>query len=389
MSFTPGPAPPELGYNVICRDRKTDAHGGVLIAAKTTLGLSHLKSGKDTELISGSININQKKKAIITCLYRPPNRLDQQTANNAIQDITDLPKKHKSSIFILGGDFNLPDIDWKNYTIQGTQTSRDINNAFLEMAANLNIQQLVDKPTRGDNTLDVLFTSHPGQLNRCKTIPPLGNSDHDIVLLDFSHGLQKPKQQKRKIYLWKKANIAMINQHLKEKYNIFKNTDFEDVNSLWTNIKGLILDAINQHVPTRNTLTKHSHPWMNSELRRLSNKKQRAYTLAKSSGKTRDKKKYKFLKAQLQKEARQAHSNYMEDIVSNDLEKNPKRFWSYVKSRKQDASQIVTLKSKDGFLHSDTDTKASILNQQFQKEIQRSLEEDLWKSQFDQFCTSI
>ncbi|CAG2233977.1 unnamed protein product [Mytilus edulis] len=223
-------------------------------------------------------------------------------------------QKHKSSIFILGGDFNLPDIDWKNYTIQGTQTSRDINNAFLEMAANLNIQQLVDKPTRGDNTLDVLFTSHPGQLNRCKTIPPLGNSDHDIVLLDFSHGLQKPKQQKRKIYLWKKANIAMINQHLKEKYNIFKNTDFEDVNSLWTNIKGLILDAINQHVPTRNTLTKHSHPWMNSELRRLSNKKQRAYTLAKSSGKTRDIKKYKFLKSQLQKEARQAHSNYMEDI---------------------------------------------------------------------------
>ncbi|CAG2217784.1 unnamed protein product [Mytilus edulis] len=234
------------------------------------------------------------------------------------------------------------------------------------MAANLNIQQLVDKPTRGDNTLDVLFTSHPGQLNRCKTIPPLGNSDHDIVLLDFSHGLQKPKQQKRKIYLWKKANIAMINQHLKEKYNIFKNTDFEDVNSLWTNIKGLILDAINQHVPTRNTLTKHSHPWMNSELRRLSNKKQRAYTLAKSSGKTRDIKKYKFLKSQLQKEARQAHSNYMEDIVSDDLQKNPKRFWSYVKSRKQDASQIVTLKSKDGFLHSDTDTKVSILNQQFQ-----------------------
>ena len=149
MSFTPGPAPPELGYDVICRDRKTDAHGGVLIAAKTTLGLSHLKSGKDTELISGRININQKKKAIITCLYRPPNRIDQQTANNAIQDITDLRKKHKSSIFILGGDFNLPDIDWKNYTIQGTQTSRDINNAFLEMAANLNIQQLVDKPTRG------------------------------------------------------------------------------------------------------------------------------------------------------------------------------------------------------------------------------------------------
>ena len=31
------------------------------------------------------------------------------------------------------------------------------------------------------------------QLNRCKTIPPLGNSDRDKV----SHGLQKPHQQKK------------------------------------------------------------------------------------------------------------------------------------------------------------------------------------------------
>ena len=46
--------------------------------------------------------------------------------------------------------------------------------------------------------------------------------------------------------------------------------------------------------------------------------------------------------------------------------KQPKRFWSYIKSRKQESSGIVTLKDKDRLLHSDTPTKASILNQQFQ-----------------------
>ncbi|VDI70621.1 Hypothetical predicted protein [Mytilus galloprovincialis] len=55
---------------------------------------------------------------------------------------------------------------------------------------------------------------------------------------------------------------------------------------------------------------------MNSDFRRPSNKKQRAYTLAKSSGKTRNKKKYKFLKVQLQKESRKAHSDNMEDIAA-------------------------------------------------------------------------
>lgn len=45
--------PPELGYDVIRRDRKGNAHGGVLIAAITDLSLNHLLTSKDSELISG------------------------------------------------------------------------------------------------------------------------------------------------------------------------------------------------------------------------------------------------------------------------------------------------------------------------------------------------
>ena len=151
--------PPELGYDVIRRDRKGDTHGGVLIAAKNTLSLNHLLTSKDSELISGTINISQRKKAILTCLYRPPSRQDQHTTDCAIQDISQLRRKHKNDTFILRGDFNLPDIDWDNYTIKGTQTSRDINDSFLRMSADLNLQQVVNIPTRGDNILDLLFTS--------------------------------------------------------------------------------------------------------------------------------------------------------------------------------------------------------------------------------------
>lgn len=81
---------------------------------------------------------------------------------------------------------------------------------------------------------------------------------------------------------------------------------------------------------------------------------------------TKDWKRYKFLKAKLQKESRIAHGKYMEDIISTDHKEQPKRFWSYIKSRKQESTGIVTLKDIDGLLHSDTPTKASILNQQFQ-----------------------
>jgi hypothetical protein len=41
-------------------------------------------------------------------------------------------------------------------------------------------------PTRGQNTLDLLFTSHPTIIDKCKALPALGRSDHDTVLIDLA-----------------------------------------------------------------------------------------------------------------------------------------------------------------------------------------------------------
>lgn len=148
--------PPELRYDVICRDREGDAQGGVLIAAKTDVGLNHLLTSKDSELILGTIIIGSCKKLILACLYHPPNRQDHEVSDKAIQDLSDLRSNHKSNIFILRGDFNLPDITWVKYTINGSQTSREVNNSYMQMTEDLNLQQVVDISTRGDNTLDLL-----------------------------------------------------------------------------------------------------------------------------------------------------------------------------------------------------------------------------------------
>lgn len=47
--------PDSLGLNVIWRDRKGDAHGGVIIAARHDLGLTQSFCSNKTELISGNI----------------------------------------------------------------------------------------------------------------------------------------------------------------------------------------------------------------------------------------------------------------------------------------------------------------------------------------------
>lgn len=57
-----------------------------------------------------------------------------------------------------------------------------------------------------------------------------------------------------------------------------------------------------------------------------------------------------------------AHREFIKTTVNNGIKSNPKRFWSFVKSKKQEPAEISPLLNKDGFLHSDSHFKAKILN---------------------------
>jgi hypothetical protein len=49
-------------------------------------------------------------------------------------------------------------------------------------------------------------------------------------------------------------------------------------------------------------------------------------------------------------------------MANRDIKENSKRFWSYIKSKRQEPAGISPLLNKDGFLHSDSQIKAEILN---------------------------
>ncbi|CAG2242433.1 unnamed protein product [Mytilus edulis] len=230
--------------------------------------------------------------------------------------------------------------------IKGNQLPQTINRAYLQMSADLSIQQINDNTTRGNDILDLIFTSHPGNIDRCKTLPPIGNSDHDIVLVDITANVNKPKPTKRKVNLWKKADLESIGKHLDSQYDLFNKSEYDDIDTMWTSIKQIIKESMEKLVPTKRSLARQSHPWMNTHLRRMRRQKQRAYSKAKLTDSPKDWKRYKNIKAELQRESRRAHTKCMQYIVSEDLYKNLKRFWSNIKSRKQESSGITTLKNK-------------------------------------------
>ena len=129
---------------------------------------------------------------VIAAYYRPPNSTDETY-------LTETYNEQMKYIIILSGDFNLPDICWKSNTITKHQYPQRVNQLFLDLSHNLGLEQIVDFPTRQDNTLDLVFTSHPAFKLRCKSLPPSGKKgNHDIVLDDCSHKVVRSKTPRRK-----------------------------------------------------------------------------------------------------------------------------------------------------------------------------------------------
>ena len=62
----------------------------------------------------------------------------------------------------IAGDLNLPCIDWNFYT-----SGSSLSNIFLDFILEFGFTQLVDFPTRGQNTLDVFLTNCPSYEYTC------------------------------------------------------------------------------------------------------------------------------------------------------------------------------------------------------------------------------
>ncbi|CAG2197687.1 unnamed protein product [Mytilus edulis] len=142
----------------------------------------------------------------------------------------------------------------------------------------------------------------------------------------------KPKPVRRKIFLWKKAEIHNIKEDLQNFITTFKNIKDRSVESLWQAFKTAVQTTIEKRVPTKMTLGRNTHPWINTTIRRKINQKQKAHKKARKTKKKRDKDRYKRLQQEVQWEVRQANKKYMEE-VSSDYRDNAKKFWSYIKSK--------------------------------------------------------
>ena len=108
--------------------------------------------------------------------------------------------KNKNSLFWIGGDFNLPDINWET---ESCKIDSKINLEFLDTIRELGLNQIIDFKTNDKNILDLFLTNNPNLITRKELIPGLG--DHNAIIVNNKVTVLKKTDKTRRIFLWKKA----------------------------------------------------------------------------------------------------------------------------------------------------------------------------------------
>ena len=221
------------------------------------------------------------------------------------------------------------------------------------------------EPTRKNRMLDLFLTNTPDLVDKCKVGP--GVSDHDGMVLVESRLYHKwSRKSPRKINLFRNANWEKIKADLKcEEENFFKNSPAENtVETNWSFFKQSISDAISNHVPTKTVSGRYKLPWITVHIKRLIRRKQRAFCKAKKSGTEEHWQKYRTLRKAVQTQTRKAHWDYLNGLLDPAEDRQSKNLWRYLKSQRQEASDVGTLKV-EGKVADTPASKAEALNVQF------------------------
>ena len=176
-------------YTVYMKDRNS-AGGGVFIAIKDTFASYPLyDADTNCEIVWASLQLNGCKKLILASYYRPPkSSIDEveQFCTSANKVLASHSPNYPQ--VLIGGDFNLPGINWESISVN-SQIDVAISLTLLDCLHLNNLTQLVEKPTRGNNILDLLLTSNPNIATN-EFHAPSPSHDHDAIFfkIDIRQG---------------------------------------------------------------------------------------------------------------------------------------------------------------------------------------------------------
>ena len=130
-------------------------------------------------------------------VYRPPDTHSAEFTNvmDKIKKLLEGMVSPEPSV-IITGDFNFPFIEWKRGELNACKWGmKTYNNAkeddkkqfykLMDIMDSFHLVQMIQEPTRRENTLDLVFTNNPGLFSQIE-VTKTCLSDHDIIEITTS-----------------------------------------------------------------------------------------------------------------------------------------------------------------------------------------------------------
>ena len=188
-----------------------------------------------------------------------------------------------------------------------------------------------------------------------------------MVTFDLSLSPKIHRKPPRKIWQYKKSDSESLEKYLTEFSETFLlEAPSRSVQENWNVFKTALKTGMEKYIPTKMTKNKTSLPWITHNIKKEMRKKDKLHKLANRTHKNRLYEAYRHQRTKVNKLIRQAHNNYINNIIGNSFKDNPKLFWSYIKSNKVENVNIPTLISNSGETCNSDKAKATALNNQFQ-----------------------
>ena len=246
---------------------------------------------------------------IVAVVYHPdqnPDTSNAQLREYLMSTLETIEVKYPNSAIVVADDFN------------------KFNNKA--QARNYQLKPLAKIPTRGNNTLDQLFTNLQDYHQEPTAFPPFGLSDHVTVITMPGLRLESKSQRKSlKTRDKRPRSVAALGRFLVAvpwEQALDHHSSCDDKLS---NITDIINYGLNTIMPERSVkIHQTDRPWLNPDLKRLISKRQKAF----ASG---NKPLFNLLRNKVNRERKRCRKVYYNNKVRDLKDTRPRDWWREVK----------------------------------------------------------
>ena len=363
------------GYNLFRGDRKGRVGGGTAIYVK-----EEYEAQKISELSSDGVEMVavyiEKLNIINIVIYRPP---DARVFNfsEILKNVRGILKEVKAPepTVIVAGDFNFAFVKWKREinggciweekhdagaTREGKMQFERLN---VEMD-NFGLIQIIEEPTREKNTLDLIYTNEVSMITQVE-IMKSNMSDHDRIELTTNiksgkgqTGLNESRNKEKENCL-RKLNFKMKNiewEKIKKELEaiqwteIFKDKDTETCLEILLEI---ILNLCKNYIPEKTEKTRSIIPKRRKKLFNKMKMLRRSKRRANSRKKEEIDRKILEVEKEILIDKREERNEREKRVIDN-MNKNPKMFYDFIKNKEKRNNNIGPFKIEGEYV---TDNK--------------------------------